>query len=46
MNDPIQKFENKALQSDKPLNSMKTLTLGVYVLQGLSIFLGLRRSLG
>ena len=46
MNDPIQKFENKALQSDKPLNSMKTLTLGVYVLQGLSIFFGITALIG
>ena len=37
MNDPLKELEKKLLQSDQTKNSMKTLTLGVYVLQGLSI---------
>ncbi len=46
MSDSLKEFENKALQSGQPKQSMKTLTLGIYVLQGLSIFFGITALVG
>ncbi len=46
MTDSINKYENKALHPNQPSHSLKTLTLGVYVLQGLSIFFGITALIG
>ena len=46
MSDFLKEFENKSLQSAQPKQSMKTLTQGIYVLQGLSIFFGITALVG